>query len=138
LRALTVATGEGDGVIGLKTGEGGIEHFPARHNDDVEPGRRFLSPKQLSGKTLGPVPHNGRAKLSSGRYAESTPIAAVWRDKQNHVPACQAKAAFIRPLEFRASANPFVSSEALRHPALNRVTARPKQSDASGLWYGGA
>jgi hypothetical protein len=136
LRALPIATGEGGGVIGLKAGEGGIEHFSARHEDDIEPGRRFLSPKQLPGKTLGPVSHNGGAKLSSGRYTESTPTAAVWRDKQRHEPACQAKAAFIRPLEFRAPANPFVPSEALRHGALNRVTVRPKRSDAFCPSYG--
>lgn len=74
---LTVATGEGGGVIGLKTGEGRIEHFSARDEDDIDSGWRLLSPEQFAGKTFGPVSYNGGAELSGGRNSESTPIAAI-------------------------------------------------------------
>src|SRR5688572_29812721 len=58
VRLVTVASGEGGVVIGLKAGERRIEHFSARHKDDIQARRRFLLTEQFSGETLGPVPHN--------------------------------------------------------------------------------
>ena len=118
LRALPVATGEGGGVIGLKTGEGGIEHFSARHEDDVESGWRLLSPEQLAGKTFRPVSDNCGAELSGCRNTESTPVTAVGRHKQSHEPAPQPHAVFIRPLKLGTPPDPLVSRKALRHRAL--------------------
>ena len=82
-----VTTGEGACVIGLKAGKGRIEHFPARHDDDVESRWRFQSSEQLTGETLRPVPHDRRAKLPGCRHPESTPCASVRGDEQCHEPA---------------------------------------------------
>jgi hypothetical protein len=73
----TFPTGEGVCVIGLKAGEGRIEHFPARHDDDVEAGWRFLSSKQLAGQALGSIPHNCGAQLPCRRHAQPAPHAPV-------------------------------------------------------------
>jgi len=59
LRSLTLTSGKGGRVIGFKAGKGRIEHFPARHEDDVQSRGRFLFPEQLAGKTFRPVPDNG-------------------------------------------------------------------------------
>ena len=127
--ALTVASGKGCGVVDLKAGEGRIEHFSARHEDDIESGWRLLFPDQLAGKTLGPVPDNSGPELSCRRNTESTPIAAVWRHKQSHEPAPQPQAVFIRPLKLRTPPDPLVSRQALRHRALLVFIARQRQSD---------
>jgi hypothetical protein len=76
-RSLTVTSGERSGVVGFKAGERRIDHFPARHEDDVESRWRFPSPEQLAGETFGPVPDNSGANLPCGCYTESAPVAAV-------------------------------------------------------------
>jgi hypothetical protein len=53
-----VTCGESGAVIGLKAGEGRIEHFSARYEDDIQARGRFLLSKQFAGETLGPVPHH--------------------------------------------------------------------------------
>ena len=128
-RSLTVASGKGCGVVDLKAGEGRIEHFSARHEDDIESGWRLLFPEQLAGKTLGPVPDNRGPELSGRRNTESTPIAAVWRHKQSHEPAPQPQAVFIRALKLGTPPDPLVSRKALRHRALVVFIARQRQSD---------
>ena len=73
----TFTSGEGVCVIGLKAGEGRIEHFPARYDDEVETGWRFVSPEQLAGQALGSVPHDRRAQLSCGCHAQPASWAPV-------------------------------------------------------------
>ena len=128
-RSLTVAAGKGGGVVDLKAGEGRIEHFSARHEDDIESGRRLLFPEQLAGETLGTVPDNSGAELSCGRNTESTPIAVVRRHKQSHEPAPQPHAVFIRPFKLRAPPDPLVSRKALRHRGALVFIARQRPSD---------
>jgi hypothetical protein len=72
-----LASGEGGCVVGFKAGKGRIEHFPARHEDDIQSRRRLLSPEQLAGKTFGPIPYNGGTELACGGYSESTLAVAV-------------------------------------------------------------
>jgi hypothetical protein len=111
----TVTTGEGACVIGLKAGKGRIEHFPARHDDDVESRWRFQSSEQLTGKTLGSVPHDSRTKLPGRCHTQPASGASVRGNEQCHEPAPQALSVLIRPFEFRTSSNPFVPGQALRH-----------------------
>ena len=110
-----VTTGEGACVIGLKAGKGRIEHFPARHDDDVESRWRFQSSEQLTGKTLGSVPHDSRTKLPGRCHTQPASGASVRGNEQCHEPAPQALSVLIRPFEFRTSSNPFVPGQALRH-----------------------
>jgi hypothetical protein len=42
-------------VISFETGEGGIEHFPARHDDNVEAGRCCVAPEHLASEALGAI-----------------------------------------------------------------------------------
>jgi hypothetical protein len=108
VRLVTVTSGEGGAVIGLKAGEGRIEHFSARHDDDIQARRRFLLSEQLAGETLGPVPHNRGAEFPGGGNAKPALFAAVLRDEQSHEPTGQPQAVFIRPLEFRPSSDPLL------------------------------
>jgi hypothetical protein len=118
VRLVSVTSGEGGAVIGFKAGEGRIEHFPARHDDDIQARRRFLLSEQLAGETLGPVPHDRGAEFPCGGNTQSTSFAAVWRYEQRHEPAGQPPAVLIRLLEFWSSSDAFVPGKALRHRAL--------------------
>ena len=118
MRLVTVTSGEGGVVIGLKAREGRIEHFSARHDDHIQARRRFLLSEQLAGETLGPVPHNRGAEFPGGGNAKSAPIAAVWRHEQGHEPAGQSQAVLVCPLEFRPPSDAILPGKALRHPAL--------------------
>ena len=77
LRSLTLTSGKGGRVIGFKAGKGRIEHFPARHEDDIQSRHRLLSPEQLAGKTFGAIPYNSGTELACGGYSESTMAVAV-------------------------------------------------------------
>jgi hypothetical protein len=112
---VTVTSGEGGVVIGLKGGEGRMEHFSARHEDDIQARRRFLLSEQLAGETLGAVPHNRGSEFPSGGNSKPAPVAAVRRHEQGHEPAGQTQAVLIRLLEFRSPSNPILPGKALRH-----------------------
>jgi hypothetical protein len=118
VRLVTVTSGEGVAVIGLKAGEGRIEHFSARHEDDIQARGRFLLSEQFASQTLGPVPHNRGAELPSGRNAKPAPVAAVWRHEQGHEPARQPQAMLIRLLEFRSPPDAVLPGKALRHAGV--------------------
>ena len=46
-------------VFGFEDGEGSIEHFPARHDDDIQAGIVLLPPEQFPGQPFRPVPLDG-------------------------------------------------------------------------------
>ena len=67
---------EGPSVIGFKGGEGSIEHFPARHNHDVESRLRleswsdFVAPEQLPRQALRAISSDGRSQLAAHRNTQ--------------------------------------------------------------------
>jgi hypothetical protein len=111
-------SGESGRVIGLKAHKRRIEHFPAGDENHIESRRRLLFSEQLTGKTLGPVPHNSGAEFSCGSNAEPAHRAPAWRHEESHEPAGQSQAVLVRLLELRTSSDPLVPGEALRHRAL--------------------
>ena len=50
---------EGGVVIGFESGEGCIEHFPARHDDDVKAGSQFPPPEQFSCQAFRAITFDG-------------------------------------------------------------------------------
>jgi len=42
-------------VVGFEAGEGSIEHFPARDDDNVEAGFHLVAPEHLAGEALGAI-----------------------------------------------------------------------------------
>jgi hypothetical protein len=56
---------EGLREIGLEVGERSIEHFPARHNHEIQPWTRLerrsdlMAPEELSRQTFRAIPTNG-------------------------------------------------------------------------------
>jgi hypothetical protein len=53
-------------IIVLETGKRRIKHFPARDDDDVQPGRDLMTPENLASEPLGAIPLDRRAKLAAG------------------------------------------------------------------------
>ena len=68
---------EGGLVISFEVGEGRIEHFPPRYDDDVDGGSHLVTPEDLAGQSLGAVAINRRADLPRRRHAEPRSLAAV-------------------------------------------------------------
>ena len=106
-RARTLATValENGVVIGFEAGEGGIEHFPARHDDDVETGGDFMAPEHLSGETLGAVPFDGRPEFPRGSHTEPRRGSAIRQHEQCHEAAMDPSALFVDALEFGPAAD---------------------------------
>ena len=104
-RALPAVALENGEVIGFEAGEGGIEHFPARHDDDVEPGGGFMAPEHLSGEAFGAVPFDGRPDFPRGSDTEPRRGSAIRQHEQCHEAAMDASAIFINALEFGPAAD---------------------------------
>ena len=121
LRLSAFTSGEGCGVVGLKAGEGRIEHFPAGYQNQIQPRRRLVFPEQLAGEALGPVPHDSGAEFSCGGDTKPAPRAAVGRHEQGHEPARQSHAVFVRLLELGTTPDAFMPGKTLRHRALDRL-----------------
>ncbi len=101
------ASRQGAGEVGFKIVERGIEHFPARYNDDIQPGRRLVVPEQLADETLGSIADDRRAELSCCGNTQPRPNRPVRRHEQGHEPPLQPHALLIGPLEIGALQHPF-------------------------------
>jgi hypothetical protein len=97
---------KGVGIIDLEAGEGGIKHFPARHDDDVHASRDLMTPEDLSREAFGAIPFNRGTELPACRYAESRDGTAIGHDEERHETRRDPNACRIRPLEIRSAANP--------------------------------
>ena len=104
-------TGEESGVIGFECSERCIEHFPTRHDDDVEAANVLSSPEELTGPTLRPVALDGRTKFPGRRHAKSRRRGPVGHDEHRHEPAVDLDAGTVNPLELRPAANPLWRSQ---------------------------
>jgi hypothetical protein len=105
---------EGGEVVGFNAGERCIEHFPSRHDDDVEPCCDLVPPEYLAGEALGPVTFDGRPELSGCGDSQTGCGAAVGHDEEHHVSAVNPDARFIGTFELRPATNPIGAPEALR------------------------
>jgi hypothetical protein len=111
-----VSTVEQGAVIGFEVSERCIEHFPTRHDDDIEAANVFLPPEQLAGAPLGAIPLDGRAQFPRRGDPEPGGRRSVVHDEHRHEPAMHLRAGAVNPLEFRPSANAFGRSQTLpRH-----------------------
>ena len=111
-RALTAVALENGVIVGFEAGEGGIEHFPARHDDDVEAGGDFMAPEHLSGETFGAVPFDGRPEFPRGGHTKTWCGTAIRQHEQCHEAAMDPSAFFVDALEFGPAADAFGNRQA--------------------------
>jgi hypothetical protein len=94
-------------VIGFEGVEGGIEHFPARHDHDVETGGDFMAPEHLSGEAFGAVPYDRRPEFPRGGHAKPGRGSAIRQHEKRHEAAMDTSAIFVNALEFGPAADAF-------------------------------
>jgi hypothetical protein len=109
---------EGLGVVGFKDGEGSIEHFPARHNHNVESRLRvekgLVAPEQLPRETFCAISANSRSQLAAGRYSQPRVRARVRDNDDGHEPRVNPDSSRIRTFKLRAAANSLMGRQAAR------------------------
>jgi hypothetical protein len=108
-----VALVEKRAVVRFKAGEGSIEHFPARHNDDVERGCDLVAPEHFSRQALDAVSFDGRPQLPGRCYAQPRGPSAVRNDEDGHETALKPKSGVVRALEVRPMSNPLGAAQRL-------------------------
>lgn len=104
-RTLAAVAFENGVVIGFEAGEGGIEHFPARHDDDVEAGGDLMAPEHLSGEAFGAVPNDGRPEFPRGGHTETRCIPAICKHEQGHEASMDPSTILVNALEFGPAAD---------------------------------
>ena len=138
---------EGGTIVGFKAGEERIEHFPPRHDDDIDPFDRPVPPEHFARQSLGPVAVGRRAQLARGRDSEASRRAAVRHYEHRHEASVNPGARRVRAFEIGASPHVFGPGEPLpgharcfgRLPLVGNgqpfasLCAPPFQHDASVL-----
>ena len=127
-------TGEESGVIGFEYSERCIEHFPTRHDDDVEAANIFSPPEELTGPTFRPVALDGGTKFPGRRHAKPWRRGPVGHDEHRHEPAVDLGAGTVNPLELRAAANPLRRRQTLIfHAGAREALSLPLVSNGQAL-----
>ena len=103
--SLAVAPFEGGEVVGFEADKGSIEHFPARHDDDVQAGRDLVAPEHFARQALGAVAIDGRPELPCSGNPESPFRSAIRNDEHGHETAVDPRPGLVGALELTAPAD---------------------------------
>ena len=125
---------EGGEIVGFEGDEGSIDHFPARHDDHIQAGVKFVSPEQFPGQPFGPVPLDGCAHLASRGDAQSCLGATILHHVYGHEPAVDSHACVVRVLEVGPPPHALRPAERL----AQMISLRRQPSAASAPWRDGA
>lgn len=90
---------KGGVVVSFETGEGDIEHFPARHDHNIKTRSNFVAPVDLARPAFREVAFHGRPQLLRRSHAKSRCRATVGQYEEGHEPAMNPDAARIDALE---------------------------------------
>jgi hypothetical protein len=61
-----MASVKGVCIVTLEAGKGRIKHFPARDDDDIQPGCNLMTPEDLPSDSLRAIPLDRSTKLAAG------------------------------------------------------------------------
>ncbi len=132
---------EGGAVVGFKARKGGIEHFPARNDDDVEAHGSVLTTKYLAAQALGAISVDCRPDFPRRRHAEPSHRSAIRQQEQGHEPAVNACTRLVNTFEVQPAPNTAGGRQSLpAHGSLlmSATNSRQRQSAACGLSPGDA
>jgi len=107
------ASGEQCGVVSFKDCERSIEHFPTRHDHDIEAANILTSPEQLAGTAFRPVALDSRAQLARGSHTKSRSRCPIWHDEHRHEPAVDLGARAVDSFKLGTAAYPVRRRQAL-------------------------
>jgi len=89
-------------VVGFKAEERSIEHFPPRHDDDIESRCDPIPPEDLTRQPLCAVALDRLAQLARRRNTESTSGATVRHDEERHQPTLDPHSCIVGAFELRS------------------------------------
>ena len=127
-------------VVGFKSGEGSIEHFPARHNHYIQPRpgleswSDLVAPEQLPRQALCAISTNGRSQLAACCDTQPRMLAGIPHDDQCHETRVKSSAFRVRAIKFPAAADALARRQAARLRHLASLRQRP--SGAFVPWRG--
>jgi len=127
-------------VVGFKSGEGSIEHFPARHNHYIQPRpgleswSDLVAPEQLPRQALCAISTNGRSQLAACCDTQPRMLAGIPHDDQCHETRVKSSAFRVRAIKFLAAADALARRQAARLRHLASLRQRP--SDVFVPWRG--
>ena len=101
-----MASVKGVCIIDLEAGKGRIKHSPARHDDDVQPGRDLMTPEDLPRESFSAIALNRSTELPAGRDTKPRRRPPVRDDEQRHETRGYPDASRVRALEIGSAANP--------------------------------
>jgi len=78
--------------------QAGVEQFPPWHDHDIEPGSELVATEYLANEPLGPVPHDGAAKLPGRRNTETACFESVGQTEQRERSTVDLDAAVVNIL----------------------------------------
>jgi hypothetical protein len=98
-------------IVGFKGGQGGVEQFPFRHDNDVVPGGDVVAAENLTDQTFSQVSLDGAADLFRRRDAQPSDRAFVGEDEDRGEASVDAGAVLVHVLELGAAADVFMRPE---------------------------
>jgi hypothetical protein len=100
-----MASVKGVRIVTLEARKGRIQHFPARHDNDVQAGSDLMTPEDLSSEPLGAISLNRDTELPAGGNTQPRHRTAVASDEEGHEPPGDPNTGCVRALKIDASPN---------------------------------
>jgi hypothetical protein len=111
---------ESAGEVSFKGGEGNIEHFPARHNHDIqsrlylESWSDFVAPEQLPRQTLRAISNDCRSKFTARGDTQPRVRTSIGNKDDSHETRVEPGPFRIRAFKFWTSPNALAGRQAKR------------------------
>ena len=111
---------ESAGEVSCKGGEGSIEHFPARHNHDIqsrlhlESWSDFVAPEQFPQQPLGAISNDCRSQFTARGDTQSRVRTRIGNDNDRHETRVKPGSFRIRAFKVWTSANALAGRQAKR------------------------
>jgi hypothetical protein len=101
-------------VFSFKGGQAGVEHFPLRHDHDVEAARDLVTTKNLSNQSFSSVSLDGAAELLCRRNAQPARRRLTRKKEDGEEPPVHPRASLVDLLELGAATKAFTPRETTR------------------------
>ena len=115
----------------FKSHQAGIEQFPPRDDDNVNPYLRLVQAEDLSNKTLGAVPDHRSTQLAGGRDTQTPEVESIWEAEQRERPAVHLDATVVDLLVLGPATNALASIDT-RHGGKTDAAAHRRTGAALG------
>ena len=108
-----MAAREDGEIVGFKTGKRRIEHFPARHNNNVRRRSDLVAPEKLACKPLRFVPYHRGSEPAGSSHAKPQSCSRARHDEYPHITASDPNTCLVGMLKIRPPLDPFRRRQSL-------------------------